>query len=147
MTRDEYEQRKRHLEDERQAGVELLDAAYRHQLRALELLWTATRDEPVEIPRPVMAPPPLAVPAPVRPARRGAGALRQDVRSALATLPEVFDRNEVCEALGYEPDRSSLFRALQELERQGDLALESRGAGHVPTLYRHPGASADPAGV
>jgi prophage antirepressor-like protein len=73
--------------------------------------------------------------------------LLEAVRSVFARLPEVFDRNDVCEALGYEPDRSSLFRVLQELERQGELALESRGGGKIPTLYRHPGANAPSAGV
>ncbi|MEA2600698.1 MAG: hypothetical protein QOF89_1690 [Acidobacteriota bacterium] len=150
MTRDEYEQRKRRLEEEWRAGVELLDKAYRHQLRALELVWTATDEGPAEIPRPAAAPTPPAAPdpaAPARPARREAGALLQDVRSALARLPEVFDRNDVCEALGYEPDRSSLFRVLQELERQGELTLESRGSGQVTTLYRHAGANGSAAGV
>lgn len=70
-----------------------------------------------------------------------AGALLEAVRTVLASLPDPFDRNDVCEALGYEPDRSSLFRVLQELKQDGELALDSPGAGNLPTLYRKPGAS------
>src|SRR5258708_7713398 len=69
------------------------------------------------------------------------GGLLEAVRTVLASLPDPFDRNDVCEALGYEPDRSSLFRVLQELQRDGELALDSRGAGNLPALYRKPGSS------
>ncbi|HEX6901185.1 MAG TPA: hypothetical protein VF789_15780 [Thermoanaerobaculia bacterium] len=47
MTRDEYEQRKRRLEGQLQAGVELLEAAYREQIRALELVWMTRSKEGV----------------------------------------------------------------------------------------------------
>ncbi|HEV7508856.1 MAG TPA: hypothetical protein VGS07_28510 [Thermoanaerobaculia bacterium] len=145
MTRDEYEQRKRRLEEELQAGVELLEAAYRHQFRALQLVWVATGGEGVEIPPPVAAAAPLMLSAPAvrvpsaavpQPGRRGPWALFNDVQDALAEVPEVFDRNDICRVLGYVPDRGSLYRTFQELTREGVLTQQRRGTGKWPARYR-----------
>jgi hypothetical protein len=144
MTRDEYERHKRRLEEELRAGVELLEAAYRYQLRALELVWAATDGDGAAIPPPVVlpatlepgAPPPAAPP---RPGRRRAGELLEAVRAALAQVPEAFDRNDVCEALGYDPGRGSLYRVLQDLEEEGALIVQSLGGGKVPTTYKKAG--------
>jgi hypothetical protein len=147
MTRDEYEQRKRRLEEELRAGVELLETAYRHQFRALQLVWAAGDGEGVEIPPPVVAAFP-ALPAPAapalpallaalpQPARRGAWDLFNDVQRALDEAPQVFDRNDICRILGYEPNRGSLYRTFQELIQEGACAIEERGTGKVPTRYR-----------
>jgi hypothetical protein len=146
MTRDEYEQRKRRLEEELRAGVELLETAYRHQFRALQLVWAAAGGD-VEIPPSVMAAfpgvPASAAPAlpallaaPAQPARRGAWDLFNDVQRALDEAPEVFDRNDICRILGYEPNRGSLYRTFQELIQEGACAIEERGTGKVPTRYR-----------
>jgi hypothetical protein len=73
--------------------------------------------------------------------------LEGDIRAALPRLPETFTRREVCEALGDEPDRGSLYRILQELTREGRLRVESTGTGQLPTTYRKTGAQdADGAG-
>jgi hypothetical protein len=143
MTRAEYEQRNRRLEEELRAGVELLETAYRHQVRALQLVWAAAGGD-VEIPPSVMAAfpgvPAAAAPAlpaaPPQPARRGAWDLYNDVQDALDEAPKVFDRSDICRILGYEPNRGSLYRTLQELIRDGDCTLEQRGTGKVPTRYR-----------
>lgn len=155
MTRDEYEERKRRIEAQHRAGIELLEAACRQQLRALDLVWMTTAEGDVAFPAmpldplatlPDQAPsppPPAASPAPPqarppsnRPQRRAAWQLLEDVEKALAEVPEVFDRNDVCDALGYEPDRGSLYRILQQLIGEGILALEDRGAGKHPSRYR-----------
>jgi hypothetical protein len=148
MTHDEYEQRKRRMEEELRAGVELLETAHRHQLRALQLVLVATGGEGVEIPKPVMTAAPLMLSAPAMPAaptlpaaapqpvRRGPWALFNDVQDALAEVPEVFDRNDICRILGYEPDRGSLYRTFQELKREGVLSLQHRGTGKWPARYR-----------
>ncbi|MFY9822375.1 MAG: hypothetical protein WAM82_13410 [Thermoanaerobaculia bacterium] len=156
MTRDEYEQRKRRLEEELQAGMELLATAHRHQVRALELVWAATGGDGVAIPPPVLAPPALqgsdapAVPAPAaappQPRRRGPWELLEDVEAALPKLPDVFDRNDICRALGYEPDRGSLYRTVQLLKQDGLLAVKQRGAGKTPTSYRKTGNTRSQAG-
>ena len=147
MTRDEYEQRNRRLEEELRAGVELLETAYRHQVRALQLVWAAAGGD-VEIPPSVVATfpgvpasaapalPALLPAAPPQPARRGAWDLFDDVQRALDEAPEVFDRNDICRILGYEPNRGSLYRTLQELREEGACAIEERGTGKVPTRYR-----------
>ena len=55
MTHEEYEQRKRRLEEELRAGVALLETAFRHQIRALQLVWAAAGGDDVEIPPQVVA--------------------------------------------------------------------------------------------
>jgi hypothetical protein len=152
MTHDEYEKRKRRLEEELRAGVELLETAHRHQLRALQLVWAATGGEGVEIPPPVVVATSLGVTAPIilaaaapQPARRGPWALFNDVVDALAKVPEVFDRNDICRVLGYEPDRGSLYRTFQELKREGVLTQQQRGTGKWPARYRKTALSHAPA--
>ncbi|HEX4963748.1 MAG TPA: hypothetical protein VF173_23175 [Thermoanaerobaculia bacterium] len=148
MTRDEYERRMRHLEEERRASVELLDTAYRLQIRALQLVWAMTNGEGSENLPLVMALPAATAPAPAAAtaapppvARRGAWVLYEEVRKALAEVPQVFDRNDVCKALGYAPDRGSLYRVLQTLKDEGILALEQWGSGKTPSRYRKTGRS------
>jgi hypothetical protein len=63
-----------------------------------------------------------------------------DVHAAFASLPETFTRRDVCEALGYEPDRGALYRSLQLLTQSGALRIESRGGGQRATAYRKTGA-------
>lgn len=137
MTRDEYEARKRRLEQELRAGTELLQAAFQTQLRALEMVWMAFSGEPVSTPAPAPPAPPApeAVPA-VPPKRRSLGQLHADVSAALPELPEVFDRNHVLQRIGYEPDRVALYRVLNELVTDGNLLVEERGGGQTPTKYR-----------
>jgi hypothetical protein len=149
MTREEYEDRKRRLDEQLRAGFELLEAAHRQQVRALELVWMATSEGAVTIPTlpadlsfPHPVSQPAAVPAPAPPApppkrrRRYAWELQDEVREALAHVPEVFDRNDLCRALGYEADRGSLYRVLWELIKDGVLALEVRGGGRTPSRYK-----------
>ena len=51
--------------------------------------------------------------------------LLDDVRTVLAGLSGDFDRNAVCAALGYQPERSSLYRILQGLVMAGELSLRA----------------------
>jgi hypothetical protein len=153
MTRQEYEDRKRRLAEQLRAGVELLEAAHRQQVRALDLVWMTTAEEAVSFPplpaeaspsRPAAAPPPAPPSPPRKPPRRSAGELHGEVQAAIAGLSDVFDRNDVCRALGYEPDRGSLFRILRELQFAGVLAIEHWGRGRTPTRYKKVPASAPP---
>jgi|SRR6185295_5511179 len=142
MTRNEYEQRMQRLDEQLRTGIELLQTAHRQQVRALELVWTTSAEEDAEIPKAGVRPAaqPIAR-APARPPRRRAWELYNEVRGVLARVPEVFDRNHVCEQLGYEPDRGSLHRVLQELIAARILSLEARGEGRTPTRYRKTNAS------
>lgn len=150
MTRDEYEQRKQRLDEQLRAGIELLQAAHQRQVRALDVLWMTGGEEGVKIPllaeAPAAAPLPVPPPAPPR-ARRGAGELFSEVLEALANVPEVFTRSHVCAQLGYEPDRGSLYRVLQELIAEGFLALQLRGQGRTPARYRKTDSGGGEAGL
>jgi hypothetical protein len=128
MTRDEYEASKARIEEHLRAGVELLQAAYRQQMEALELVWASGAQEPAA------TAPAQVTEMPVR--RRRIGELYCEVRDAISNLPEVFHRGDVCSQLGYQPDRGSLYRALQEMVEEGFLAIQTSGDNRRPTLYR-----------
>jgi hypothetical protein len=146
MTHDEYEQRQRQLDEQLRAGIELLEAAHRQQTRALDLIWRSFSGEEPGV-RPA-APRGVPVsPEPRRLSRRRAWELAGEVEAALAAVPEVFNRKHVCQALGFEPDRSSLFRALEDLVRNGSLAVEEIGSGRTPTRYRKTAAAVSPSGA
>ena len=131
MTDPEYEQLKKHLEEQRRIGLELVERAYEAQMRALEMIRTLQgRAGPVALPTPV--PPP----APERPRHRTASEMQDDVIEIFPSLPERFTRRDVCEALGYEPDRGALYKFLQQLAAKGDFAIEAKGKGQKGTVYR-----------
>ncbi len=143
MTREEYETRRQRIEEEARTGAELLRAACQAQLRALEVLWLTTSGEPARLtpppatgqrPSPASNAASAAPPAPAEP-RRSLGRVFQDLVKVLPQLPEVFDRNDACRALGYEPDRTALYRILNELVRDGKLRVASRGEGRKPARY------------
>jgi hypothetical protein len=141
MTRELYEEQQRRLAEQHRSLVEMVDSAYQTQLRALEMVWRMMSGEGPTDPRPASAPsavPPQA-PAPTPPARRRrrAGELYEEVRAALPRLPEPFAFSDVCRALGYNPDRGSLYRVLQDLKDLGYIALHSQGTGKQPTRYRN----------
>ena len=126
MTRQEYEERRRRLDEELRAGRELLEASHRAQVQALELHWTA--EEGSAVPEP--GPPPEKRP------RRPALELHEAIFERLDELPEVFTKDDLCRALGETPDRRALYRVLSDLERLGWLRLEDRGTGRIPSSYR-----------
>lgn len=126
MTREEYEERRRRLDEELRAGMELLEASHRAQVRALDLHWEAEEGSAV----PVLAPPPEKRP------RRPALELHEAVFERLDELPEVFTKEDLCRALGETPDRRALYRVMTDLERFGRIRLEDRGAGRTPSSYR-----------
>lgn len=126
MTRQEYEERRRRLDEELRAGQELLEASHRAQVRALDRHWTAEEGSAAPGPEP---------PPEKRP-RRPALELHEAVRERLDELPEVFTKDDLCRALGEAPDRRALHRVMQDLMREGWLKLEDRGAGRIPSSYR-----------
>jgi hypothetical protein len=113
MTRDEYERRKTRLEEQLRAGIELMESAYRAQIRALDLVWMVQAEEETVVSSSggAAAPGPAKPPPPVQPRRRRASEVEADVYDAFERLPETFSRREVCDAVGYEPDavRSTAF--------------------------------------
>lgn len=158
MRREEYEERKRQIEEQHQAAVALLESARHQQVRALDLVFfmssgaegspAPSTPEPVSATAEARAPSPAAVGAPslARPRRRAAWQLVEEIETALPLLPERFDRNDLCLVLGDEPDRGSLYRSLQQLVNEGALEIEFHGSGKSPSRYRKltPNAQAAP---
>lgn len=144
MTHNQYEQHKRRLEEQLRAGIQLLESAYQAQVRALELVWMLQAEAgggleaALAVPEGETAPSPPMEGTPPSPLDRtiGIGELKADIRAALLRMPEMLTRRDICEAIGYEPSRSTLYRMLQELVREGSLRLESRGEGQKPAIYR-----------
>jgi hypothetical protein len=164
LTDEEYAERAAQLQAERRRGIELIEAAYREQLHALELLrrsggpaaaWTAAG--PVAVGAPVSAPwtapagpapqatpapqslpaiPAAPSPAPPAPPRRSTGEILEDIQQALPRLPEEFTTPELLRLLGYSPHRGTLHRLLAELADQGALRREFRGEGKRLSRYR-----------
>ena len=150
MTHNEYEHYRRRLDEQLASGIELLKAAHAQQVHALELVWKmASSEEPVRaVPSAASPEAPAAAAAPPQPSlpsRRGSWELLKDIQAAIPGLPEVFDRKAVIQALGYEPDRSSLYRILRDLANEGVIVQVSIGEGRVPTTYRRAGTGHSPA--
>jgi hypothetical protein len=59
-----------------------------------------------------------------------------DVEAALPELPEDFEKQDVLRALGYTPPKATLFRALEQLVRDGRTVTSRFSNGHTPTRYR-----------
>lgn len=153
MTRNEYERRKERLKEQLRAGVALLESACQAQVRALDLVWMLQAEESDAgtsagetasssgVPAPgVLEPRPAAE----VPRHRRASEVDSDVRESFWRLPETFTRSDVCEMLGYEPDRGALYRSLQQLARDGSVRIESPGAGQRATVYRKIGGVDSP---
>jgi hypothetical protein len=64
------------------------------------------------------------------------GGLLTAVEDVLPQLPEVFDRDDVIAALGFEPRRSTLARALNELLSDQQIKIEQPSGGRRMTIYR-----------
>jgi len=149
MTREEYELRKKRLEEEHREAVDLIGAAYRQQLRALELVWVMTSGDAAQLPslltgEPKASAPPKPIPPPPEPPprRRDAWELLDEVHAALDQVPDLFNRNDLCRALGYRPDRGSLHRTLRDVIDEGLIAEVSEGMGRTPAIYRKTAAPA-----
>lgn len=131
MTQEEYEERRRALEERHRADVALMNEAHEARLRSLEELRQAGGPTDRGLATPEASPP-----APARQPARPPGSVLEDLCEALADLPEVFDKNDVARVLGYEPSRATLLRALRQLKADGEIAQESYSLGGVTTRYR-----------
>jgi len=135
MIPEEYERRRQRLEEERRAAHDLVEAGYCLHLQALERLRNGDSGQAAPpLPPPAWAPAPQ--PPVLPPRRRKAGELFYEIQDALDKVPEVFDRNHICQVIGYEPDRGSLHRALNELLAEGFLVHDTPSNGRIPAKYR-----------
>jgi hypothetical protein len=151
MTHNEYEQAKRRLEDSRRAGLDLVEAAYQAQLRALEmvrsLLAGGAVDTPLLTTAPTTSPVTVAAPAPPPPPRqrRQTGDVAEELRGIYRQLPETFGRSDIHALLGYKPDRGALYRILAALSTKGIIVIETVSLGRSPAVYRKIAADLPPA--
>jgi len=148
LNRAEYHRLRSQLDEEFRVGLEMLQAGYRAKVEALDALWEEPPSEevPASEPEPP-APPPAELSAlpssePAAPAakpqseRRREGEVQADIEAALEEVGDVFAKSDLCRALGYQPPRTSLYRALAQLERDGIIKLESPGIGRHAGVYR-----------
>jgi hypothetical protein len=150
MTHNEYEQAKHRLENSRRAGLDLVEAAYQSQLRALDMvrdLLSGTAGAPVPTAPPAASTPAAeAAPASPPPPRRQqrAGDVAGDFRRIYRQLPETFGRNDIHALLGYEPDRGALYRILAALSTRKVIFIETVSLGRRPAVYRKLAADLPP---
>ena len=136
MTRKEFEERRRALEAQHLADVALMNAAHEARIRNLESLWQ-TVAPPAADPQPApSAPAPVQEPAPRPKPKRARFSVLTDLVEALPGLPETFDKHDIVRALGYEPSRATLFRALRALSDEGLIETESISLGGATTRHR-----------
>jgi hypothetical protein len=155
LSKEEYEEQRRRLDEQHQTALALVDAAWQTQVRALDLVWLASGAGGVPLVPQIeglafgsparllgagddtggKAPSPPAAPEPP-PRRRGAWAVMGEIDRVYAELPEVFGHHDLNRALGYDLDRGSARRNLQLLIEDGVLAAEQSESGHVRLLYR-----------
>jgi len=135
----EYQRRRRQLDDELRAGIEMLQEGHRVKVEALDRLWLKADEEapasPPAPPEPVAPEPAPPVPPPLR-ERREAGELREDVEAALAAIGDEFEKRDLGRALGYAPNRTSLHRVLWDLQGEGRIEVLRQGVGGRATRYR-----------
>jgi hypothetical protein len=132
MTRDEFEHTQRRLEEARRAGLHLVETAYQAQMRALDMVWKLQSDLAEE---PLLSPAPAPAADPPPPRRD----VREEVQRILADLPESFTSKDVCALLGYKPERSALYRALEDLRMRGAIVMARHALGPKGTAYRRLG--------
>lgn len=129
----EYQRLRRQLDEELRAGIEMLQAGHRAKVVELDGLRVSSTAAPAQPPAPAPASPVVAA----EPTQRlEPGELLADVELALTEVGEVFRKSDLCAALGYEPQRSTLHRVLAELQRDGVIQVDHPGSGRRATRYR-----------
>lgn len=151
MRDHEFELRRRALEAQFQADVDLLRAGYQAKLRALEMLWLMPEGAALSAPPPFVVetlrlsdapakgePPAGSAPRPApppEPARRR-GQVMDDLDALFSELPEEFDWRDVVRVLGYSPPRGTLYRALTQLLSDRRTEVAHFPTGRSPSRYR-----------
>ncbi len=149
MGPEEYEQRRRALEAQLRADLELVRAGYEAKLRALEALRreaaaeTGTAvpsfggDDPRQEAAPKKGPPAAARPPapPPPPVRRPNYEAMEGLADALPGLPAVFDKRDLVRALGYTPSRATLMRAIDKLLMDQKIRIVQHSLGGRMTQY------------
>lgn len=138
MSPEEYERRRRALEAQLQADLELVQAGHAARLRALEALRreaveTGTAGPGHEADRR----PPAAVRTPDPPptVRRRDNEALDDLQDLLPGLPVFFDKRDLVRALGYTPSRATFLRAIDKLREENKIRIAQHSQGGRLTRY------------
>lgn len=135
MDRNEYERRRRAIEEIYRNDLDLVRAAHEARVRSLEALWASLAPQPAPdatappAPSPAPANAPAAVPQPRPPD------LREALEEVFPQLPDVFEKKDVIAALGWTPSRAGLYRVLLDLAIAGRLKITPSGGRH-PSQYQ-----------
>ena len=146
MTQDEYERTKTRLAEQRRSAMEMVEAGYQAQLKALELYWSLQSGkgevaQSVEVSsRGPAAAPPAAEPEP----QRSAPEVDADVRATFPLFPETFTVRDAYRALGYQPYRSALYLSLRKLVQEGLVRILDPGSGRRAVVYQKTGTGDPP---
>lgn len=133
MNSEEYERRKRLLDERLRADLELIRAGHEARLRALDALRDGSRGETQATPETQTAETQTGA------APTGSAAWHSsvhDILNVFPQLPEVFDKADVVRILGYIPHRATLNRAWEHLRREGKIVVAHYSEGRRPTRYR-----------
>ncbi len=149
MNKDDYERSKARLAEQRRSAIEMVEAGYQAQLRALDLYWTLQNggsevSDSLDLISGGPAAGPLsrqaALQAEKAAPRRSAPEVDADVRATLPLFPETFTVRDAYRALGYQPYRSALYLSLQKLVQEGLIRVLEPGSGHRAVVYQKTGA-------
>jgi hypothetical protein len=134
---NEYERLRRDIEERLAADLELIHAAHRARLEALDALRLASAGEDRSRPEPSASVPQTDSPeTPVAVQKRQRGDLFIEVLKIFPDLPGSFDRSDVARLLGYEPSRPGLHRVWDKLAADKKIVIECFSTGRKPTRYR-----------
>ena len=141
MRDNEYQRLRRTIEERLAADLELIQAAHRARLEALDALRLASAHEESSRPEPSTSVPRTAEPAATVAAvpKLQRGDLFKAVLEIFPDLPESFDKSDVVRLLGYEPNRPGLHRVWDKLTADNKIAMEQFSKGRSSTRYRKVG--------
>ena len=134
MRQDDFERRRRVLEEQLERDLELVREAHRVKLRALEELRADVSGEAPS--RPSKTTPAASV-LQRRPPRH----LVETLEDVWDQLPAEFDKQDLYRVLGHQPPRATLDRAINELLQSKKIVVHQTSTGWHRTRYRKVGSS------
>jgi hypothetical protein len=128
MKSDHYELLRRQAEEDLERGVEVLRAAHRERLKAIEVLRLVGGNG--DLP---------SVPSGQPEPRRRRGALLKEMDRILERLEDQFEGpkvDDVAAALSIATSRAARARVLRQMEDEGKIVKVEEGQGTKPDVYR-----------